>query len=409
MLKKLMFPVMLLAIAVAPFASAAPAVRLTKRQQTELNESIVPAYELGDPTQLLEKLSEFVVKLDDARLSATDDLLAGQDLPTVGQMLADARLTMVDQGRAAELPAPHPRELLVLLREFKSRIDDVLSAQDKHPLMSDPLPRIEQLGEYQKLFWETHVLDNRLANAERIAQYADELTKLGSKRLNPRSIDEAGRQLIETNFGGIVADIARRRQELEEREIELRMYRIADAESILADSQNARDRFLAAYVLDLDGYLIADFFKQRGSDEQNAFLRQEIADPELPKIIAETVERGRQSAGDLVEKTQLLYTGLHWWMRGRYGAGPDAFGLLKSRMALASEETQFPLYMPQVTPQPTDPTSDAAKIPNVDRRHHYTWASEYRPIKTSGGSDSNSSSTRSFTGEKTTTHMSKFY
>ena len=46
---------------------------------------------------------------------------------------------------------------------------------------------------------------------------------------------------------------------------------------------------------------------------------------------------GREAL-DLLEKSRLLYTGLHWWLRGRYGKGTDGFGLLKSPAAMKSEQ-----------------------------------------------------------------------
>jgi hypothetical protein len=86
--------------------------------------------------------------------------------------------------------------------------------------------------------------------------------------------------------------------------------------------------------------------------------------------------------------------------------GTDGFGLLKSPMALVSEEEQFALYMPIETPTPTDPSnSNGYGIPEIDRRHNYIWAWEYRQV---------SYSRDRFKQKFTTTHgqetqLSRFY
>lgn len=409
MVRRFLVLVLMIAGACVPASAAPGAARLTKKQQAELRESIVPAYRLGNPALILERASGFVGKLDEDRLAAANRVLAENGLPSIDEMLADSRLTMVHQNRVSDMPPPTPRELLVTLRELNGRIEDTLAAQDKHPVMAESLPQLETLDEYQDLFWELHVLDNRLANAARIAQYAGQLVETGSKRLNPKSIDEAGKKLMATDFQATRRDIERRRREMEEREVEMRVLRIKNAASVLRDSKSSRDRFLATYVLDLDGHLVADFFRERSARPQVQFIRKSLADESLPQRVQQIVEDGRSIAGDLVKKTQLLYTGLHWWLRGRYGAGPEAFGLLKSRMALTSEAAQFPLYMPRTTPKPTNPMANVPQVPQVDRRHHYTWAVEYRPISSNSASKSSRSFTTVETGTTSTTHLSKFY
>ena len=74
--------------------------------------------------------------------------------------------------------------------------------------------------------------------------------------------------------------------------------------------------------------------------------------------------------------------GLQWWLRGRYGRGPEGFGLLKSELALASPQAQMMLYMPPETPRPND-SSTTDPVPQYDRRHHYIWMFEYRRVNLS--------------------------
>ncbi|MCA9206279.1 MAG: hypothetical protein KDA59_24670, partial [Planctomycetales bacterium] len=74
--------------------------------------------------------------------------------------------------------------------------------------------------------------------------------------------------------------------------------------------------------------------------------------------------------------------GLQWWLRGRYGRGPDGYGLLKSELALISPAAQMGIYLPNETPTPTDPANPSkTAVPEVDRRHHYIWGMEYRRVQ----------------------------
>jgi hypothetical protein len=180
-----------------------------------------------------------------------------------------------------------------------------------------------------------------------------------------------------------------------------------------------KERFQAAFVLDLDGEELAGFFarlrpasasiaskdepskktadakdRAKRTDDPAADLaaatgsvvrfRQSLNDPQLAETIREQVKRGQQLAGkDFLEKSRLLFTGLHWWFRGRYGMGTDGNGLLKSKLALTSPDAQFGLYMPKEVPKPTDPRQGGKQVPSVDRRHHYIWQFETRTIQTS--------------------------
>ena len=122
--------------------------------------------------------------------------------------------------------------------------------------------------------------------------------------------------------------------------------------------------------------------------------------------VAALVRLQRESAGDLVTKSRLLYHGMHWWMRGRYGLGPDGFGLLKSVAALNSPLAQFPLYMPAKTPTPTDPTISGYSVPKFDRRHHYIWMYEYRVLRRRHTSETKVLNRKQ---ELTSTKLGEFY
>jgi hypothetical protein len=103
---------------------------------------------------------------------------------------------------------------------------------------------------------------------------------------------------------------------------------------------------------------------------------------DIANRVAADAKRASGLAGDLAPKARLLFEGIYWWSRGRYGLGSDVEGLAKSPAAMRSPEAQFTLQMPAATPKPTDPAGriSAEPVPRFERRHHYLWAWEDRRL-----------------------------
>lgn len=439
MIPRRFYVAVLLGLAVPLAAGGTPrrSTALPQKQREMLTQRVIPAHRLGNPTVLIQTLSPILPRLTEAQLKDANRLLADEGVPPIGELLADARLLLIHQQVENRLPLPRGRELLLTIHELHDRIRSSLNDQDAHVIMSDPLPQPGKLAEFKKLLWEVHVLDNRLSNAQHMAQYAARIR--ASAKFNPKLNQEAYREALAADFANLAEEIVRRRQDMEEREIALRIKRIHDASAILGvDGSSLRstgdaevegygesatgsaaprtlsaDRFLAAYVIGLDGDIVDEFFRTRANDKTTSFIREDLRRGELRTLVQQVVESAKQANGELVRKMQLLFVGLHWWSRGRYGAGTNAWGLLKSREALMSPEHQFPLFMPVSTPQPTNPADlSVRQVPRVDRRHHYTWATEHRPI-TEGVAPWTSVQKRGHgdfrrTGTQTT-HLSRFY
>ena len=73
-----------------------------------------------------------------------------------------------------------------------------------------------------------------------------------------------------------------------------------------------------------------------------------------------------------------FFTGLHWWIRGRYGKGVAANGLLKGEHVKQNPAAGFALSMPRNRTLPTDPFAEdnSERSPYVARRHENTWSWE---------------------------------
>ena len=400
-----------LAAANVPAADSVKQVALTKAQQTLLSEQLIPAHEQGNPLAVLQALSPIVAKLDDARIEAVDAFLAEQSIPPIGELLANARLTLVEQNLARSLPKPEPRELVLTIKGLSAKIEETLADAAKHPAFDAEQPKPKNLKEYEELFWQMHVLDNRLASATRIGTYAVSLAEAG-KSLPKQNLSEAQQSVLNTDFARLQGELLKTRKRLAARDFDFRVQRLAYASEVLTSSKDLQERILAAFVLDLDGEQLArqlnltdlvpaanaeDDANTKAAAAADAFApieeRQAVAtisseQAEAADKVRKAITQGRKAAGDdLLRKSRMVFTGLHWWYRGRYGSGSDGNGLLKNKLALASPQAMFGLYMPKETPKPTDPTSLVGKqTPQIDRRHHYLWQFETRQIQTSFGS-----------------------
>ena len=365
----------------------ADAATIAPRVAESIREKVIPAYVDGEPWIVLSNLSPLVLKLKDPQLEAIDRFLEKEGLPSVAEMLAESRFAMIRQRHVRDLPKPSQRELLLVIPAIVAQIESTLREVSELPIMHDPLPSPNNLSEYEEIFWSVHVFENQLATAEVLATYGAELAKLASKT-NLKSLDENQRRLLDFDDESIAGSIQASSRELGERKTEMRLNRLAFAADVIAESNDLKDRFRAAFVTDIDSYWLLGIFR---SSRAASFLRPRLNDPNLLTSI-ETYQRiVSESDGDLIEKSRLLFTGLHWWTRGRYGRGPDGFGLLKSVFALSSPQAQFALFMPIATPQPTDPmTNSDPGVPEFDRRHHYIWTYEYRQARQDYASSSQS-------------------
>ena len=281
-----------------------------------------------------------------------------------------------------------------------------------------PLPKPESIEDYEPVFWEAHVLEQRLQNAADLARYAMELTK-HPPRMKTDTLSEEHQAVLKTNFVELAANIEALQSELAKQEFELRVQRIRLAASILSSAADIRDRLFASWAVDVDGDLLLQEFDGRAQTGMT-ISRDQLDAADLAEEMRTMISQAREDAGEMLAKSRLLFEGLHWWLRGRYGKGTDGFGLLKSPAAVTSPEARFALYMPKEMPRRTAPakqdsyeekygnsrTAGSYVPPEVDRRHLYIWAWEYRQVGRDQKKFRNSSSRKQTTQ---LTELSHFY
>lgn len=353
---------------------------LSSRYAQSMLRKVLPAVQMGDSYGVLNSLSRLTAQMPDKQIDAVNTWLKQLNMPELGELLAEARLNLVHQNGGADLPKPNSRELLLTLEAIRAQVAEISDQKLKHPAMADPLPHPQKLHDYKELFWKIHVYDNRLMSAAVMARYAQRLA--GDSRVNRKYLTLEQVAVLDADYGQLQRDVLALQRELEEREAALRLQRFELAEKLLAESTQLSNQLLAVHVVQEDGPLLADYLNANNAQQFTLDSLNQTSSQD----ITTRAEAALQSVGKgVAKKSQLLYAGLHWWLRGRYGAGPDGGGLLKSQLAMQSPEAQFALYMPAQTPKPTDPSQESkshGQVPQFDRRHHYIWALENRRIQT---------------------------
>lgn len=339
--------------------------------QTALQNEIAPHWERGDAVGALEKLAGVLPRMNDAQLAEMDQWLAEKSLPSVAAMLVDTRLAMVQQNLNRQMPRLGARELALVLPEIGKRIEAVVAECRDHRAMARPLPNPAAWPEYEKLLYELRMLGQQVDGAVRLAQFERDLTKAGTRR-------KAG-DVPATESASRLEQLEKLHAAVDEQQLGLRLQRFDRAVNALQQAGGFKEQLQAAALVDEDGEWLSAVLKL------NAKNKREYALPELNRDglqddLAAQLETARDTQGELLQKSRLFLLGVQWWLRGRYGRGPEGFGLLKSELALASPQLQMALFMPPETPTPKDSSSQEESVPQFDRRHHYIWMFEYRKV-----------------------------
>lgn len=379
-----------------------PQVMKTMRTQ------LVPAFFRGDRNALLETLAALLPRLNEAERKEFNLHLTTFQVPPVEQILMETRLGMVVQRASKGVKPPARGELLILIPELQKRIQETIAAARSHPGLQEALPRQRDFVDYERLFWKIHVLEQQLENARRLADFGNAQASRAKRFARRGKADE--RRLLRTSFAQADRQLDSLQKDLRERKLELRVQRLELAHQMLKASEDLRERLDAAFVSSQDGRLLSAFFATRKKSRERTgslpeLRRERLRDPELPETVKRLTSESAEAAGDLVEKGNLLYVGIHWWLRGRYGRGTEGGGLLKSRQALQTPNGLFPLFMPAEIYAP-DKEQTTPTQPQIDRRHHYVWAFEPRRIVREEFSDNYRTKNKTATSKTT---LSYFY
>lgn len=356
--------------------SAAPAA-LNGKLKLTIQQQVIPAYQQGDSITMVRTLAPLLSRLPDDVLVEVDEFLQQQQVPSLGELLATARTNLIRQ-QVGGVPRPSQRELLIVLPVWHAELAAVLDPANQPRAITNPPPRGTSMEDYEKLLWELHVAENQLWNGRHLA---GQITSWTQRGLNRSNLTDEQRKLLDFDYKAGEARIREMAQQQRDRELLLRAQRLGDAVTDLLNKTDYRSRLLAAFAMATDSRLLAEYLQQHPQLPDDG---DPLTKPFTTLELTQLTQRGRQASGEqLLVKSQLLFEGLHWWIRGRYGRGSEGGGLFKNKQVIRKPQLRFGLYMPTDPPRPTVPgvASIDTPVPFADRRHHYVWAWENQGVE----------------------------
>ena len=369
-----------------------PREGLTPAQIETFTKILIPAYFAGDLPALVETLPSILSSADPEQRKVFDEWCVETGLPDLDEMLAESSYQLAIRGHLTRVRLA-PQVTVVVLEYFQSRLAEMEAKFERYPDIDESVPKFEDILEYRDYLWELHVLDNQLSNHATLCDFAMRLARTVPRRARKRLTDQQ-RGAVETKFNEIGKRLRGYRMALHEAEIVVRVNRLIYAVRALGADLSTKERLLSAYAFAEDGRLLTAFFASKEKEKEllerkrpaskrdepiTMFARKELNANRLSQRIQTYVERGYQNDAVLIEKSVMLFEGLRWWARGRYGRGSEAFGLLKNKAALQSPDSMLAIAMPVVSPTPTMPGSkDTGPIPEYQRRHLHIWSLEDR-------------------------------
>lgn len=392
-------------------AAVCPSVHaeLSKKQLREIESVLLPAYEQGETRTIIESLDRLMRQMSEEQAAELDLMLGQQQIPKATHLMVQARMEMLQTQPKArkKLPRPSWQELSLTVTESESQIAAITDQVTAHQAALDAAADQGTFDQFESLIWDAHVLEQKLNSSIRLAKYLSEMFE-GKQHLAKQNPKPEWQALLNRDFGDLETQLTETLAGVRERDLIARIMRLTHARKVLDTSDELKDRYLAAWSVDFDGPLVMEELQQ--SAEGKIYHTDMLNDDQLLSQLEETIKAGMTSAGELLlTKSRHLFTGLHWWTRGRYGMGSDAMGLLKSVRAVTSDAALFPLLMPEEIPDAKPPQQDwLGGVPEYDRRHQFIWAWEYRETHQTFSKRSRTT-TRSRDQVTSETQLSRFY
>ncbi|MCA9215815.1 MAG: hypothetical protein KDB27_22270, partial [Planctomycetales bacterium] len=325
---------------------------LSSQQIRMINQELAPAFIDGDLLSTANLATQLAKNTAPQDRKQVDTLLQQNGVVSLDELTVSSRMELMRFGYAGPLAEPTESEIVLLLDAIAKEIDLEIAAVKKlvTAKSSDDLEAIESQ------LWHLHVAKNRLFLARQMSERGVEMAMFNyAKLVDDESKDDRdkARKVFETQ-ASIAGNLQRN---VDDQAILLRLERISLAEKILQESQDFEQRLLAAWVADSDGAIVEEFFRDV---ELGKFVPgKRLSVPGIAASArANLIELQMLAGPQLLKMSRDLFVGLHWWLRGRYGAGPHGFGLIKDQTAMISGERLFGLYMPAELPTPTSPYDD---------------------------------------------------
>jgi hypothetical protein len=356
---------------------------LPRAARVQLEKNIVPALQAGNFPQFISAMETLVGKQDPETVIAVDKFCQSVGIGTLKGHVTDIFVRSIEQGLSIERKGMPPAFVEYVVSGVIEAVDLELQEFGQHAIMQDPLTLPADWRDAEQLFWEVHVWRNRFNNLNQMVSVADVLQQPMRARATRDKDEATAERLLKSTE--MVHRVRAKYKELTEREAELRLVELAKAEEVLRLKPDFESQLNAAFVLEMHAGALDEFFRGNPADNLE---RDRLRDPDILSECTELVTSGREHGKEVIQKAVLLRVGAHWWLRGRYGVGSMAAGLLKSPVAMKSQDMMFGLFMPKNRPQVIGYVDDETGVEcnGYDRRHYYTWAVERRDVGVSRSS-----------------------
>jgi hypothetical protein len=349
--------------------------KLPSQVQQLLKGQIIPAVESGRSDLVYQLLAPVIFKFSAEQFEELENFGKENELPSIRETFVEAHISAIEQGLATVQKLPLPITLYIS-GEVNRRLDQELLEMHRHAVF-DSEPKLPKTwSERELLFWEIHVLRNRLLNLGKIAQYVSVIQQPHLKIALKKP--DANSALIESlnQFNEAPEQVKRCLERLELNEAGYHLHQLPDALLTLEKHEDFEERLYAAFALQ-DSYASLDtYFKASHPEIQQS---PALVAAKRDQTIETWYQAGKKAGVDVLDKSILLRVGAHWWLRGRYGMASECQGLLKPREAIVRPEVMFGLFMPKAPNKPVSRyLGEDDGIYGYDRRHFYSWAVEQR-------------------------------
>ena len=356
---------------------------IPRNVKVELDQRLIPAYRTGNLEIVVFSGAMIVNQVGGTVNAEIDEYLAGEGIEALGVVLASSRFSLLVQNKVVK-PAATKKELLITVPHFQAEVEKVLSGELRPAIMKADDGAVvipTEFVEFERALWDLHVYKNDLINLGRTAEMAGRTVQLALQNARLSAVE---RMTLSFDFQAVRQIIEAEAEKRLTREMSLRERRIELALGILGDSKSLKARLQAAFAMDQDVKIIRAFVEQQ--------RKGNFAGVPVPKLgeLEGSVAIARGTHRELFRSADQLYTGLHWWLRGRYGKGIAANGLLKGEHVKKAPASGFALRMPRDRAKASDPFAVENELasPYVGRRHEYIWSWENGGIKMEYGTRS---------------------
>ena len=344
---------------------------IPRNVKVELDQRLIPAYRTGNLEIVVFSGAIIVNQVGGTVNAEIDEYLATQGIEALGVVLASSRFSLLVQNKVVK-PAATKKELLITVPHFQAEVEKVISGELRPAIMKavdGAAIKPTEFVEFERALWDLHVYKNDLVNLGRTAEMAGRTAQLVLQNARLNAVE---RKTLSFDFQAVRQIIEAEAEKRLTREMSLRERRIELALGILGDSKSLKARLQAAFAMDQDVKIIRAFVEQQ--------RKGNFAGVPVPKLgeLEGSVAIARDTHRELFRSADQLYTGLHWWLRGRYGKGIAANGLLKGEHVKKVPASGFALRMPRDRARASDPFAVENELasPYVGRRHEYIWSWE---------------------------------